>query len=127
MLNVPVKVIERADRCSESGWPGDELAQPAAGCGIPAPPLLACTRRCKLAACRIADGIRDAAAIKREALAELNDSNAFASRYFELADPVWMEPVRARSDGSGPNCCWRHISASVRLIDNVLAEPVNSR
>jgi len=72
----------------------------------------------QLAASRIAQGIRDSAAIKREALATLGHP-LIRVEYFEVIDPFWIEPVASIE---GPVriaiAAW---VGPVRLIDNIPA------
>ncbi len=77
----------------------------------------------QLAASRVAEGAAGSAAIRSEALAMLADPR-IRVEYFEVADPVWMEPVQ-RIDGPVRIAVAAQVGG-VRLIDNVLATPGQS-
>jgi pantoate--beta-alanine ligase len=73
----------------------------------------------KAAAC-IGEGVRDPSNVKRAALAALTDP-LIRLEYFEIVDPVWVEPVE-RIEGPVRVAIAAYLGPT-RLIDNVLAEP----
>jgi pantoate--beta-alanine ligase len=72
----------------------------------------------QLAEKRIAQGSRDPAAVKQEALSALAHPQ-IRVEYFEIVDPIWMEPVPLIEGLVRIAIAARF--GSVRLIDNVLA------
>lgn len=73
-------------------------------------------RALRLAAMKIADGVRDAATIKYAALAELSNP-LIRVEYLEVVDPVWVEPVE-HIDGPVRIAVAAQLGG-VRLIDNI--------
>jgi pantoate--beta-alanine ligase len=76
-------------------------------------------RALQLAASKIAQGVRDPAVVKREALAALT-SPLIRVEYLEIVDPVWVEPVEL-IEGPVRIAVAADLGAT-RLIDNVPAE-----
>ncbi len=85
------------------------------------PRALALYRALQKAAALIQAGGRDAAVVKREAVATVPSEPALRLEYLEIADPDEMRPV-ARIDGPVriAGALW---VGDVRLIDNILVEP----
>lgn len=116
-LNVPVEVVAVPTVREPDGLAMSSRNRLLDANSRAAAPLL--YKALQLAASRVAEGVADVATIRREALAMLADP-CIRVEYFEIADPIWMEPVQ-RIDGPVRVAIAAHLG-SVRLIDNVLAD-----
>ena len=115
-LNVPVEVVAVPTVREPDGLAMSSRNRLLDASSRAAAPLL--YQALQLAASRVAEGVTDVAAIRREALATLAHPR-IRVEYFEFADPVWMEPVQ-RIDGPVRIAIAAYLG-SVRLIDNAMA------
>jgi len=117
-LNMPVRVVG-CPTVRES----DGLAMSSRNAFLaPAERKRACAlnHALRLAEKMIAGGARDVAAVKQAALRELS---AVEVEYFELVDPLTMQPVE-QIEGPVLAAVAAHVGAT-RLIDNLILQPVS--
>jgi pantoate--beta-alanine ligase len=115
-LNVPVEIVGVATLREPDGLAMSSRNQRLTPSDRALAPLL--HQALQLAASRIAQGVRDPAAISQEAIATLAHPE-IRVEYFEIVDPDSMQPVELIQGPVRIAAAAR--LGSVRLIDNVLA------
>jgi pantoate--beta-alanine ligase len=117
-LNVPVEIVGVPTVREPDGLALSSRNRRLSPAERAAAPLL--HQALQFAASLIAQGSRDPAAIKKEAIATLSHP-LIGVEYLEIADPAWMEPVQ-RIEAPVRIAIAARLG-SIRLIDNILVEP----